>query len=55
MTPSNFHSISRPSYKFGLGKRERPELSAEDYDNFDVVPYRYAFVDDEYGSEYWQW
>lgn len=41
----------RPNYKFGLGKRA--EESLEDYENYDVVPIRFAYVDDnQYDSEF---
>lgn len=41
----------RPNYKFGLGKRA--EESLEDYENYDVIPIRFAYVDDnQYESEF---
>lgn len=44
-------SIFRPNFKFGLGKRAGEE-SMEDYENYDVIPIRFAYVDDnQYESE----
>ena len=43
--------LLRPNYNFGLGKRADDSL--EDYESYDVLPMRYAYVDDnQYDSEW---
>lgn len=47
----DFCLFFRPNFKFGLGKRAGEE-SMEDYENYDVIPIRFAYVDDnQYESE----